>query len=179
MSIYVAPYNLDRGVFASKHFRPGEEVLHFDGPRIGLAQALAKGPAHCNPLQLGIGLYIDLTEPSVYLNHSCDPNAGVMRDTALVAVRNIRPGEEIRFDYSTTMGDGTWEMDCRCGAANCRGIVRDFEHLPAPLRHQFLQRGIVSSYLVRRLTTYPPRKNSMDAWSMDKPSNIPTSRVAA
>ncbi len=35
-----------------------------------------------------------------YVNHSCNPNAGLSGQIALVAMRDIQPGEEICFDYA-------------------------------------------------------------------------------
>ena len=89
---------------------PGEEILRFAGPRIDLAQALAKGDLHGNTLQIDEGWYLDLEEPGMLVNHACEPNAGVVDDVVLVALRPIARGEEIFFDYSTTMADGTWQI---------------------------------------------------------------------
>jgi len=43
-----------------------------------------------------------------FFNHSCDPNAGLQIDGQkvwLVAIKNITQGEEITWDYSTTMDE--------------------------------------------------------------------------
>jgi hypothetical protein len=86
-----------------------------------------------------------------YVNHSCDPNSGLkIRGTTvdLVAIRNIEPGEEITWDYSTTMDEDDWEMDCRCGAASCRKRIRDFKQLPVPVRERYIRLGIVPQYAI-------------------------------
>ncbi len=37
----------------------------------------------------------------MYMNHSCDPNAGIINDRKLVASKDIHKGGEITIDYST------------------------------------------------------------------------------
>jgi uncharacterized protein len=65
-------------------------------------------------------------ESSDYVNHSCDPNAGLIDSTTLVAMRDIEPDEEITFDYATVnsgvVGSDieTDNFECYCGSANCR-----------------------------------------------------------
>ena len=69
--------------------------------------------------------------PTNFLNHSCDPNAGYDGADAIVALRAIAAGEEIRMDYGTFSFSFDHEFSCRCGAAACRGKVtsNDWPHL--------------------------------------------------
>lgn len=64
-----------------------------------------------------------------YMNHSCDPNTMWLDDDTMIASRDIEPGEEITFDYATTEITIPFEMQCRCGAAKCRGLVTNLDHL--------------------------------------------------
>ncbi len=82
------------------------------------------------------------------VNHSCSPNAGLRSNRILVALRNIGCGEEICYDYSTTMSEGRWTMQCRCGDLNCRSTVGDFHDLPTPRQQHYLQLGVVQSFIV-------------------------------
>lgn len=61
--------------------------------------------------------------PTNFLNHSCDPNAGYDGDGAIVALRPIAAGDEIRMDYGTFSFSFDHEFSCRCGATTCRGKV--------------------------------------------------------
>ena len=61
--------------------------------------------------------------PTNFTNHSCDPNAGYDGTDAIVALRMIAPGEEIRMDYGTFTLSFDHAFACRSGAANCRGKV--------------------------------------------------------
>ena len=97
--------------------------------------------------------HVQLDPPGVFLNHSCVPNTGVTDDRWLVALHEIAPGEELRYDYSTTMHENRWTMACRCGATDCRGLVTDFRLL-SPVRQQhYLRLGVVQPFIVRALAT--------------------------
>jgi len=130
----------------------GEEILRFAGPLINLEEALAKGVRQCDPLQIGPGLYVDIGPPGVLVNHSCAPNAGIRDDVRLIAIADIIAGEEIFYDYSTTMSEDHWTLACLCGNASCRGSVGDFKYLPLHIRQTYPRFGIVQGYLVRQLT---------------------------
>ena len=58
-----------------------------------------------------------------YVNHCCNPNAGLSGQIALVAMRKIQPGEEICFDYAMSDTAAYDEFECECGAPNCRRSV--------------------------------------------------------
>ena len=58
----------------------------------------------------------------LFLNHSCNPNVGIQGQIVFVAMRDISRGEELTHDWATT-DDDDYEMQCNCGAANCRRIV--------------------------------------------------------
>ena len=72
----------------------------------------------------------------------------------LVALRPLAIGEEIRWDYSTSMWedhDGAWTMPCRCGSAACRGVVDQFPTLPLEVQTRYLAQGIVMGFIADRL----------------------------
>lgn len=62
-------------------------------------------------------------EPADYINHSCDPNSGLSGQVAIVALRDIVPGEEITLDYAMCDGSPYDEFECHCKSPNCRGRV--------------------------------------------------------
>jgi hypothetical protein len=41
----------------------------------------------------------------------------------VVAMRDIRPGEELTYDYAMTDSDPRLRMQCNCRSRNCRGLV--------------------------------------------------------
>jgi hypothetical protein len=150
-AVYIAQCAHGRGLFVSNDLAAGDEILRFGGPLIPLSLVLARGEQQCNPLQVGEELYMDIGPPGVFANHSCNPNAGIVEDYILVALRTIQAGDEVFYDYSTTMWEGMWTMECRCGSTGCRGVVGDFPDLPADLRTEYLRRGVVQGFIRRRL----------------------------
>jgi hypothetical protein len=58
-----------------------------------------------------------------FLNHSCAPTCLGPEADFEVAVRDIRPGEELTDDYGTLHLQAHESFTCRCGAAGCRGRV--------------------------------------------------------
>lgn len=144
------------GVFAARRFRPGELVLSFaeGGPEVVPYRATVASIVEGFYLQVGVDKYILPRPPSRYVNHGCDPNAGLRGLTRLVALAVIGAGEEITFDYSTSMAEDGWEMDCECGAAACRGRVRDFRHLPAERQSFYVRRGLVGDFCVASVATF-------------------------
>jgi uncharacterized protein len=64
-----------------------------------------------------------------HFNHSCEPNAGVKGQLFLVAFRDTEANEEITFDYAMVLHHNPdaarYEMKCKCGAKNCRGIITE------------------------------------------------------
>ena len=144
---YIDSCPVGRGLFAGEPISAGTEILRFSGPLLSLNEVRARGAAAANALQIGIDRYLYLDEPGRFINHSCSPNAAVVEDVRLVATRTIAAGEEIRFDYSTTVSDG-WTMACRCGAADCRGLVVAFQLLPEPLRRRYALLGQVQRFIL-------------------------------
>lgn len=135
------------GLFAKRDLSKGDVILTIGGPIIDFAETKRRGPRECMAIQIGSDRYIDTQPPGVFVNHSCDPNAGITSDKFLVALRPIGRGEEIRFDYSTTMEEQSFTMHCLCGAPQCRHTVRDFSTLPAAVQQLYLSQGIVMSFI--------------------------------
>ncbi len=150
-TFYIAECAFGLGVFAQRTIRAGEIILVFGGALIDFPETKRRGPRECMAIQVGLNQYIDTQPPGVFANHSCAPNAGIQNDRDLVALRDIPAGEEICFDYSTTMDEQSFTMQCGCGAPGCRHIVTDFSELPAGVQDYYLSRGLVMSFIVQRL----------------------------
>ncbi len=74
--------------------------------------------------------HILVTDGSIYVNHSCDPNLWWADDETLVASRDIQVGEEITYDYSTSdIGKWVSVWLCNCGAKNCRVKITGYDCL--------------------------------------------------
>jgi uncharacterized protein len=157
-SVVVGRSAIGRGVFASQYFEPGQPMLTLGGPVLATREIHSLGADRAYALQIGPAEFMDLTPPGRYLNHSCDPNAGILDDRVLIALRPIVPGEEIRFDYSTAMREDHWTMECRCGEYLCRRVVLDFHHLPPITQNRYLQLGIVQRFIVSEVRRRSPSR---------------------
>lgn len=118
------------GVYARRPFEEGERVLVIEGvERVWRSVDDADALANPNWICIGEHRWIDPTGPARFLNHSCAPNIAFREPREFVAIRDIKPGEELTFDYSLTEDEPLWRMACRCGAHSCRGTVRAIQFL--------------------------------------------------
>jgi hypothetical protein len=127
------------GVFTSGPVEAGRPVLVCGGRRVHRDEV----PDGLRSMQVTTDEYLveDPDHPSIddFLNHSCEPNLGFTSGTlVLYALRPIAAGEELTFDYSTSMCEPGWSFPCRCGAPTCRGVVRSFCDLDEGERSRLL-----------------------------------------
>jgi len=120
-----------RGIFATERISRGKTIFIMKG-RIIHFKIHTKHDAMLFPHRVGIGKNLWM-EPDMkcvrYINHSCHPNAGIKGRVTFVALRDIKKGEEITFDYSISE-DSEWTLRCLCGEKNCRRIIRGIRYLP-------------------------------------------------
>lgn len=136
-----------RGLFATVAFAKGERVVAMTG-WLATTDALEDD---WFVLQVGDDLWLCSHGMAAddCANHACEPNVGFLAgDTTLYALRDIAPGEEIGWDYSTSLSHPEWSLTCRCGAATCRGEVLPWSRLSPELRERL--RPIALAYLRER-----------------------------
>lgn len=148
-----------RGAFAGRRFEAGERVWTLSGrpssiPRLAVRIALRRCRID-DPLQVGRFRYVELDQGSIAFNHSCDPNLGVTPGDVLVARRPIEPGEELTYDYSTTVLASpftwTWAMECACGSPACRRTIRRAERLPVDIARRYVDEGACPDHTSRAI----------------------------
>jgi SET domain-containing protein len=144
------------GVFAKEPIKVGDEILKFKGPVVGINDLP-------RPYTAENDYYLQIEEkrfmgPSGeiddYVNHSCEPNSGIKFDIdgiKLVAIAPIAPGQQITFDYSTTMHNFDYEMNCRCSSNKCRRRVKNFIALPEETQAKYIKLGIIPDYILNIL----------------------------
>jgi hypothetical protein len=146
----VGESHLGKAVFAAQNFAQGDTLLRFAGRRVRHVPLDAQG-SRDRFVQVGDGEYLGPSgRVDDLVNHSCDPNAGLRfqdRGVFLIAIRPIARGEEVTWDYSTTLRDSAWRMPCDCRSAQCRGMIGDFATLPDARRAWFVERDLVAPYL--------------------------------
>lgn len=116
------------GSFAAADIPRGTHLITLSGKPMLKYRALQSN----DPLQIDENTYLDLNHASKTINHSCAPNCGIRNRSDLYAIRDIKQGEEITYDYSTTVGsdDNIFAMPCACGAMDCRGVIGNFLSIP-------------------------------------------------
>lgn len=148
--VYIAESKTGKGVFAERIIFPGELILIFKGFRVNWGNPIHSSSMGSYLLQTGKRTYIMPSSPGMFVNHSCNPNAGIIDNRRLVAIKKIEQGEEITFDYSTTMEEEYWTMDCLCKETNCRGVILDFQKLPEDIMERYLLLGIVQGFIAQK-----------------------------
>jgi hypothetical protein len=112
-------------------------------PAQGVLSEMEFGPSRTQPwrhsIQIGLQEHAEpLPSFLRYLNHSCDPSMFVdVRAKRVVALRAIKPGDELTFFYPST----EWRMQspfaCECGANLCCGEIRGAAELPAGVLQRY------------------------------------------
>jgi len=126
-----------RGVFAVNAIAKGARILEYTGERMSHAEAdrryskLHEGSSHTMLFAANDDVVIDATRrggPARWINHSCAPNCEADEEDGRVfinAIRAIRPGEELSYDYNLVLEERHTprlkrEHPCHCGARQCR-----------------------------------------------------------
>jgi SET domain-containing protein len=125
-----------RGVFALRPLRKGARILEYAGERISHREAdlRSDGETHTMLFTVDEETVIDATRKgnsARWINHSCHPNCEAVDDGGRIyieAIRAIRPGDELTYDYNLQLDRAHTpaakrEHACRCGARDCRGTM--------------------------------------------------------
>ncbi len=136
---YIGRSSINRkGLFLNKDVKKDEIVFRFTGESIKQLKPWYHGP---NWLQVG---YLEWIIPKPghqgnYLNHSCNPNAGVRGTQTIVAIRPIMKGEEVTIDYALSETFPLWHMKCNCKNKNCRKVVKPYQDLSIQRQKKYLE----------------------------------------
>ncbi|MEO9130876.1 MAG: SET domain-containing protein-lysine N-methyltransferase [Sphingomonas sp.] len=151
----VGETHLGKTVYAAEGFAEGDDIIRFTGRRFRTHRvpSLMRG-AGDRFLQVTPGHYMGPSgRVDDLINHSCSPNAGLRfaaNGVFLIAIRPIAPGEEIAWDYSTTLKESNWHMICQCRSPDCRKVIGNFETLAPDRQEWFRARNLVAPFLRRR-----------------------------
>lgn len=146
-----------KGVFAKERIEKGKMICDFAGSKgkIYSTEERMKNPRKWGDydIQIDDDLFFGATknselEPCDYINHSCDPNCGIKGALKIVAMRNIKAGEEITFDYAMSESH-PMRIECACGRPNCRKILTGNDWKKKGLRKKY--RGFFSDYLAEKI----------------------------
>lgn len=129
-----------RGVFAVNAIAKGARILEYTGTRMSHEEAdrlyadLHENSSHTMLFAATDEVVIDATVrggPARWINHTCAPNCEPNVEDGRVfidALRAIRPGEELSYDYNLVLEERHTpklkrEHPCHCGARHCRGTL--------------------------------------------------------
>ena len=124
--------NLGKGIFAQEDLQKDEILFEFEGPILYWDESLpwdADGwtdDLHDHAVQIGETSWIANVGKGRYMNHSCDPNCGIKNTVQVVAMRDIKAGEELSYDYEMT------EDSVVCGAWSVPAAANSVEKSQAP-----------------------------------------------
>ena len=141
--------NDQNALFSLRHFQPGETIADFS------AGTISAEPTYLT-VQVGIAKHITL-EPEFlqYINHSCNPNVFFdTRTMQLVALKELRPGEEMTFFYPSTEWKMTQPFQCYCGQHGCLGQIKGAAYLSKQAREKYRLTDFIQQQLAKR----PARK---------------------
>ncbi|MFV1967111.1 MAG: SET domain-containing protein [Pirellulaceae bacterium] len=122
------------GIFAQRKYRVDEIIGEIQG---AVVDDVSYGSDYC--FRLGDRHRLEPASPFRYVNHSCDPNSefdffdlsengdpSTRRRAFLIALRDIRCGEQVTIDYNWS---ATAAIPCRCQSPHCRGWIVDEDQL--------------------------------------------------
>lgn len=130
-----------RGVFATATIRKGARIIEYAGRVRPWDEATAEEPHDpANPnhtFLFGLDNGVDVIDANYdandarWINHSCDPNCETREEKGRVyihALRTLRAGEELFYDYSLVLDEPRTkklerDFACHCGSADCRGTM--------------------------------------------------------
>lgn len=132
-----------QGLFASCDIMAGTEVVEYLGEKITKEESARRGlewEEQARRTNEGMVYIFELDDewdldgrfvednPARYMNHSCNGNCEAVNydgEIWLVALHDIKKGEELVFDYGYDM-EHFLDHPCYCGSDNCIGyIVRE------------------------------------------------------
>jgi SET domain-containing protein len=129
--------NIDnKGLSASRNIRKDTKIIYYKG-KIITKKETETNPKFDNDKAIylfNLNSRYDLdgdfkNNDARLINHSCDPNcevAGKGLKLWIFALRDIKKGEELSYDYGFGYDEDYKQFPCKCGSKNCCGyIVRE------------------------------------------------------
>jgi len=118
-----------KGLFARRDIKKGEILFVKSGHIVHKEDALKYDKKLGEySLQITDNLFLcpttkeEIKDTAIFINHSCNPNVGPDGQITFVALRDIKAGEELCYDYAMTT-NYNYKLECKCDDKFCRGVV--------------------------------------------------------
>ena len=123
----------NNGLYANQNIKKGTKIIEYKGKIISVKQSEVS-----SKFDNGKAIYLfninkkyDLDGDFKFniarlINHSCEPNCEVFGSGLKIwvyAMKNIKKGEELSYDYGFNYDDDFKAYPCNCGAKNCAGYI--------------------------------------------------------
>ena len=121
------------GLYANCNIKRGTKIIEYKGKLVTVKNS-EKDPKFDNSKAIylfGINKKYDLDgnfsfNTARLINHSCEPNCEVFGEGLKVwvfAMKNIKKGEELSYDYGFSFDQDYKNYPCNCGSKNCAGYI--------------------------------------------------------
>ncbi len=123
------------GCYTTTDIPKGTRIVEYTGPRITKDEGDDRYEGRDETYLFGLGdgeVVIDGHGIASFINHSCDPNCepdDVGDRMYIFALRDIKAGEELTYEYNLYDGGEDDPAPCYCGAKNCRGTMYSDEEV--------------------------------------------------
>ena len=145
-----------RGFFALKPIKRGEVIAIKNGSLLTWNELKGARLRKDSYLQIGDNLYVgprtkkEFENSMLFINHSCNPNAGIKGKKTVTAIRNIKKGEEITVDYVTWCSNDLLSITtCNCGSKICRKKITSNDWKNPELQKRY--KGYFSSFIQAKI----------------------------
>ena len=137
MKLYrIKKSNIDRkgrGLYATQDIKEGTRIIDYVGKIISNKE-VERNPKFDNSKDIYL---FDLNKrfsldgdykwnTARLINHSCNPNCEVTGQGLklwISAIRNIKKGEELSYDYGFSFDKDYKQFPCKCGKKSCVGYI--------------------------------------------------------
>lgn len=123
MKVKLSDHNHQKCILAQVPIAKNEMIVNVHGKLSSLPDKYS--------IQVGDGKHItplDLEDEDslwAFTNHSCEPNAFFdLEEMSFKALKNIKEGEEITYDYETTEETISNPFQCACNSTKCKGEIK-------------------------------------------------------
>ncbi len=135
MKLYrIRKSNIDkRGLYANKDIEKGTKIIEYKGKVITRkkSEESSKFDNEKAIYLFNLNKKYDLDGDFKFntarlINHSCDPNCevtGTGLKIWIYAIRDIKKGEELSYDYGFNFDKDYKDYPCRCGSKKCVGYI--------------------------------------------------------